>query len=330
MSKFYSSLSQIALLCMAVFFFSCGKDDENESIDSFVEITVGGETKKLTVAKAEYSPVKRAFILETATTDTKIMALTIREAQVDAFASGNFSTTCEVDAELLSTEFIGSTTFTETESVFKITSVDKSETSYVIKGEAAQVEMQTPQRRETLIVDKISFSVAYEIPSTDNLDYLAFEINGVPYTYYSDGASNFQDSYAYPATDATDVNLLLTGNISNDNSYYYSIVEGFSIKILNADYPPVATSINTYSDGLRMYFTAPEDPACFISNYLTYNNSNNLEPNFNSCRFAITNVVSVDGGFKLEGTFSGKITEDIDDKVLTIENGTFKVFVPEI
>lgn len=326
----FKLLSKIALLCAVVFLSSCGKDDENESVDSFVEITTDGETKSLTVTKAEYSPIKRAFILKTSTSDTKIMGLTIRASDADAFTSGKHLTSCDVDAELLSPEFIGSTTFTETASVFEITSVDKRENTYIIKGEANEVEMNSPQRTKTLTVDKISFSVAFEVPSTDNLDYLAFEINGVPYTYYSDGASIFRDSYGSPSTDPADANLLLTGNISNDNSYYYSIVEGFSIKILNAEYPPATTSISTYSDGLRVYFTTPEDTDCFMSNHLMYNNTNNSEPDHNSCRFAITNVVSVNDGFQLEGTFSGKITEDINDTVLTIEKGTFKVFVPEI
>ena len=309
---------------------SCGSDTEDSDATIFT-MTVDGKSEKLTVTEAYYSPIQRRFVATVSGTGG-YYAIHLKETELESMGNGSYSTQCGLIIEGITTGFIGSTIFSESAGDITISSILRSESAYRITAEGTNLEMANSNGDNKKMVEKISFTLNFAIPDMSTFDYVSCEIDGVPYTFYSKEVNAYQNDYSFQP-DPSDVYLLVTGNVGNDNSIYYSMFEGLTLKVQDATYPPVVSSSElSFEDGLIVSFTRLENDLCFSSNQVTYRNSYNQAANYNTCKFAITNVVESTEGYTLEGKFHGKITEDTSEnpKVLTIENGTFKTFVKKI
>lgn len=326
MQKLSSLLAGFSIFS-AVLLMSCGKDDDAAPA-SFIQLTIDGKTESLSVTKALYSALRREFYVE-ATGEAGAISLSIAKGDAEQLTTGVYSTSCEIKLDMISSSFIGTTAYVAEANTISISSITKGGSSYTVAGEGTNITIGNAGG-STIIIEKLNFSLPFEIPDKEKLDHLTFQVNNQTLTYYGDKASSFRDPYGWPNPSPEDVDLLISGNAADDNSHYYHAVHGFSLEVVNATYPPVPATITGYSEGLRMRFTAPEDLNCIIANYEIYNNGENQEPNFNSCVMTITTVSETNDGYELTGTFSGKITEESSEEVLSVENGSFKVTVPKL
>jgi hypothetical protein len=318
-------MRNIILSTVIVFtLFSCGSSEDSITPSSSIESTTNGETDTYTLTKSNYSPIQRAIIIEGNSMNGLIGLAIDVDDDLENLITGEISTFCNLKIDYISTEFTGTTVYAA-QSVINISNVDRSASSVTITASGTDIKFADFNQNEYAI-DELKFSVTIDVTPIDDLDLISFDLDSKSYSYYSSNASGFYDEYGYPNPDPANVDLLLAANILDDPSQGY--VEGFSFKLLSATYPPVEGTINGYDEGIRMIFLGPEDP-CLISNYITYSNSNNNASDFNTCTVIITKVNSVDGGYRLEGTFSGVIRGENDDR-LVVENGTFNITVPEL
>ncbi|MDH5366190.1 MAG: hypothetical protein OEW67_04335 [Cyclobacteriaceae bacterium] len=323
-AKLLKKAALFILVTAIVFSCSDKQDDIFNEKNSFVMVTVGGETINYTIESAEYSPVTRQFVLRAVEegSNSEYFRLYIGIDDPAQLTSGAIYTACDLTVEIYHDFHYGNSVLSTTESAITLSNVEFVGGKYVIIGTGSNLNLKDNNSPSTTtIIENVEFSIAFTEISTDQLDYISYTANGVDYTYYEDDASR----YAKDTFDPNIIELIVTGNVFDLSSVWLP-KEGISFRIDNPTYPPVPEVVSGY---IESYLFVAQNESCMNTNLTEYyNDSNSTTQNI---VFEITQVDELGDNYILTGTCSADLIKDgTVSEILSLSNGSFKMTVPKL